>query len=704
MRSKFAVSVGMLFLVLWGCERKPEVQPPIAKVSPRQLEKHGHVRTDSYYWLRERDNQEVKQYLEAENRYFQAVMAHTRALQDKLFGEFKTRIKQTDISVPYMKDGYYCYSRMVEGKNYPIYCRKKASLEAPEEILVDVNQLAEGQNFCSVPTPSVSPDGNIMAYGIDTVGRRFYTLYLKNLKTGETLADVIPNVTFNVAWANDNRTVFYARQHPVTLRSYQIFRHVAGTDPASDPLVFEEKDDTFNCHVLRTKSGKYLMIASTQTLSSEYRYIDADKPEGEFRVFQPRQRDIEYDVDHHKGHFYIRTNLEAENFRLMKTPVSQTSIGNWQEVIPNRGDVFLEGLEIFKDHMVAVERKDGLLKLRVMPWTGPGEHYLDFGEPAYVAFPSNNYEMDTRILRYSYSSLTTPQSVYDYDTASREKKLLKRDEVMGGFDPKNYRSERLYSTAQDGLRVPVSLVYHTDLKKDGTNPLFLYGYGSYGNSSDPFFNPYVISLLDRGFVYAIAHVRGGQELGRRWYEDGKLLKKKNTFTDFIACAEFLVKEKYADPRRIFAQGGSAGGLLMGAIANMQPDLFRGVIADVPWVDVVTTMLDDTIPLTTNEYDEWGNPNDKTYYDYMLSYSPYDQVKAQDYPNIMVTTSLQDSQVQYFEPAKWVAKLRATKTDRNLLLLKTEMEAGHGGVSGRDKRYKETALKYAFFLDLAGIKE
>ncbi len=689
----------MLLFVTLGCKGRPDVQPPIAKIIPKQLDKHGSMRTDNYFWLRERDNPEVRQYLEAENKYTQAMMAHTQGLQDKLFSEFKARIKQTDVSVPYKKDGYYYYSRVLEGRDYPVYCRKKGSLDAAEDIVVDVNKVAEGHKFCSVRPPNVSPDGDIAAYAVDTAGRRFYAVQFKNLKTGGILQDTIPNVTGNLEWANDNKTLFYTKQHPVTLRDYRIYRHVLGTDASKDSLVFEEKDDTFNCGVAKTKSKKYLLIASQQTLSSEYRYLDADQPAGAFRVFQPRQRDVEYDIDHYQDQFYIRTNLKAKNFRLMKTPAARPAIENWKEVIPNRDDVFFEGFELFKNHMVAVERRNGLIQLRVMPWSGQGEHYLDFGEPAYVAAPVNNYEMDTPLLRYTYSSLTTPASVYDYNMTTKEKKLLKRDEVLGGFDPGNYKTERLYAAAQDGVRVPISLVYRTSSKKIGANPLLIYGYGSYGLSMDAYFNPYVVSLLDRGFVYAIAHVRGGQEMGRWWYEDGKLLKKKNTFTDFIACTEYLVGEKYADPRRVFANGGSAGGLLMGAILNLRPDLFKGVVADVPFVDVVTTMLDDSLPLTTSEYDEWGNPNDKTYYDYILSYSPYDQVKAQTYPNLLVTTSLQDSQVQYFEPAKWVAKLRAMKTGGNLLLLKTEMEAGHGGVSGRDKRYRDTAFKYAFYLDL-----
>jgi oligopeptidase B len=693
-----------LWLGGWGCQSEPKVQAPVAKVVPKQLEKFGQIRTDNYYWLRERDNPEVLKYLQAENDYTSAMMGHTEALQGRLFTEFKTRIKQTDVSVPYKKDDYFYYSRVEAGKDYPIYCRKKGSLEAPEQVMVDVNQVAAGHKFCSVPPPQVSSGQNLIAYAADTVGRRFYTIQFKNLGTGEKLKDSIADVTSNVAWANDNRTLFYAMQDPTTLRSYRIYRHVLGADPAKDALVYEEKDPTFRCFVFKTKSKRYLMIASTQTLSSEFRYLDADRPGGSFKVFLPRERDHEYSLDHFQNDFYIRTNLKAKNFRLMKTPVDRTAVRNWQEVIPHRDDVLLEGTEIFREHLVVVERKDGLLRLRVMPWAGGGEHYIDFGEPAYLAFPGQNYDFNTPVLRYNYTSMTTPMSVFDYHMVTRERKLLKREEVLGGFDSANYQAERLYATAQDGTRVPISLVYRKGFRKDAGSPLLLYGYGSYGASMDATFDPFRISLLDRGFVYALAHIRGGEELGRRWYEDGKLLNKKNTFTDFIACAEYLVREKYADPRRVFAEGGSAGGLLMGAVVNIRPDLFRGVVAAVPFVDVVTTMLDDSIPLTTNEYDEWGNPNDKKYYDYVLSYSPYDQVKAQDYPNLLVTTSLQDSQVQYWEPAKWVAKLRATKTDHNRLLLKTRMQAGHGGVSGRDDRYKQIAFEYAFMLDLAGVRK
>ncbi len=682
-----------------------DLKPPVAKVIPHRLEKHGHVRVDNYYWLRDRDNPEVIKYLEDENAYTAAMMAHTADLQEKLFREFKARIKQTDISVPFLRDGYYYYTRTEEGRNYPIYCRKKGSLDSPEEVLLDVNAVAEGHKFCSVSPPAVSPGQDLMAYAVDTVGRRFYTIRFKNLATGEVLADVIPNVTANIAWANDNRTVFYAKQDPVTLRSHRIYRHVLGKNPAEDQLVYEEQDGTFNCFVFKTKSKRYLMIVSRQTVSTEYRFLEADQADGEFRVFLPRRRDHEYRLDHYGDHFYIITNHQAKNFRLMRTPVSRTGMENWEEIIPHRRDVLLEDIEIFKDALVVSERRNGLIQLRVRPWAGAEEHYVDFGEPAYVAAPVNNYEFDTPWLRFNYSSLTTPPSVYDYNLLTREKKLLKREEVLGGFNSGDYQSERIYARAPDGVQVPISLVYRKDrFRKDGKNPLLLFGYGSYGASMDARFDAFRISLLDRGFVYALAHVRGGEELGRQWYEDGKLLKKKNTFTDFIACAEHLLREKYADPKRIFAWGGSAGGLLIGAVITMRPDLFTGVIADVPFVDVLTTMLDDSIPLTTNEYDEWGNPNDKQYYDYILSYSPYDQTRPAHYPHMLVTTGLHDSQVQYWEPAKWVAKLRAVKKDRNRLLLKTEMQAGHGGLSARDDRYREIAFRYAFLLDLAGVKQ
>jgi oligopeptidase B len=645
----------------------------MAKVIPTKLENHGYARTDNYFWLKERDNPDVLAYLESENEYTEAVMAHTKELQEQLFEEIKGRIKETDTSVPYRLDDYWYYTRWEESEEYPIYARKKGSLDAAEEVMLDVNEMAEGHGFFSVGGRAVSFNQDILAFTVDTVGRRINTIRFKNLVTGETLEDLIPSVTTNIAWANDNRTLFYAMQDPETLRRYRIYRHVLGTDASEDALVYEETDEEFSSFVFRTKSKAYIMIGSFQTLSSEYRYMDANDPAGEFRILLPRERDHEYSVDHYEDHFYIRTNDGAKNFRLMRTPVSDTRKPAWEELIPHRDEVLLGGFEIFADQLVVSERKDGLTLLRVMPWDGSGEHYLDFGEPAYRASIGINPDFNTRVLRYNYTSLTTPNSVYDYDMETREQMLMKRDEVLGGFDPGDYVTERLSATASDGVKVPISLVYRKGMRRDGSNPLLLYGYGSYGASMDAAFSSPRLSLLDRGFVFAIAHVRGGQELGRWWYEDGKLLKKKNTFTDFIACAEHLANEGYANRNRLYAMGGSAGGLLMGAVVNMRPDLFHGIVTHVPWVDVVTTMLDESIPLTTSEYDEWGDPNEKQYFDYMLSYSPYDNVTARDYPHMLVTTGLHDSQVQYWEPAKWVAKLRAMKTDENRLILKTNME-------------------------------
>ncbi len=690
-------------LALSGCG-VIQPNPPVARKIPVKLEKHGHTRIDDYYWLKERDNPEVINSLKTENEYTEAITAHTKGLRETLFQEFKARIKQTDMSVPYKKDDYYYYTRTEEGKQYPIYCRKKSSLETFEEVMLDVNKMAKGHEFFSVGSRNISQNQDIVAYSIDTMGRRIYTIRFKDLVTDKPIRDEIENVTGNMAWANDNRTLFYTRQDPVTLRSYRVYKHILGTDSSNDELVFEETDETFSCYVRKTKSKRYIMIASYHTLSTEYRYLEADDPNGDFQVFLPRKRDHEYSVDHYGDHFYVRTNHEAKNFRLVMTPVDRTGLQHWKDVVPHRDDVLFEDMEIFKDYLVIVERKGGLKQIRIKPWSKQEGHYLDFVEPAYYASPKDNYEFGTQLLRFSYTSLTTPNSVYDYDMAAKKKILLKQEEVLGGFSSDNYQSERLSAEAEDGRKIPVSLVYRKGLKKDGTNPLLLYGYGSYGYSMDASFSPYVISLLDRGFVYAIAHIRGGEEMGRYWYEDGKLLKKKNTFTDFIACSEHLIRVEYTSSDRLFILGGSAGGLLIGAVLNMRPDLFEGAIATVPFVDVVTTMLDESIPLTTNEYDEWGNPNVKEYYNYMLSYSPYDNVEAKDYPNILVLTSLHDSQVQYWEPAKWVAKLRAMKTDRNRLLLRTKMEAGHGGVSGRYKQYHEKAFVFAFLLDLAGVRQ
>ncbi|HEX9736152.1 MAG TPA: S9 family peptidase [Thermoanaerobaculia bacterium] len=703
-----AVLAGAAALLVAACTPSAPpatgARPPVAKVVPHELSMHGDVRVDDYYWLKERDNPEVTAYLAAENAYLGAVMEHTEPLQEKLYQEIVGRIKEDDDTVPYKRDDYYYYARYVEGGEYPLHCRKKGSLEAAEEIMLDGNELAAGHEFFSLGGLQVSSGQNLLTYAVDTVGRRFYTVRVKDLATGELLPDTLADVTGNVAWAGDDRTVFYGKQHPETLRSYRIYRHVLGTDPAADELVYEEADETFSTYVFKTDSKKYLIIASSHTLSDEYRYLDAADPAGELRVFLPRQRDHEHSIDHFGDHFYVRTNHEAKNFRLMRTPVGATGMENWEEVIPHRDDVYLNGVELFRDHMVVSERKAGLLQLRIRPWGGGEEHYLDFGEPAYFAFASDNYDPDARVLRYRYTSLTTPWSTFDYDMETREKTLLKQDEVVGDFDPADYVTERLAAPARDGQQIPVSIVYRRGTARDGSHPLLLYGYGSYGATFDPTFNSARLSLLDRGLVFAIAHVRGGQMMGREWYEDGKLLRKKNTFTDFIDVGEYLIAEGYTSKGRLFAEGGSAGGLLMGAVANLRPDLFHGVVAAVPFVDVVTTMLDPDIPLTTGEYDEWGDPNRKEYYDYMLSYSPYDNVEAKDYPHLLVTTGLHDSQVQFWEPAKWVAKLRALKTDENRLLLHTNMEAGHGGATGRFKRHRETALEYAFLLDLAGITE
>jgi oligopeptidase B len=699
-----AIAGASLILGLGPACRKAEKAPtpPVAEKIPYQLEAHGQTRVDDYFWLRERENPKVAAYLTAENEYLKAATKRTQPLQETLYNEIVGRIKQTDMSVPFRDRGYVYYTRFEEGKEYPVYCRKKDAPTAAEEVLLNVNEMAQGQAYFHVGGLEVSADNTLLAYGVDTVSRRLYTLRVKNLATGETLPDAIPNTLGNAAWANDNKTVFYTLKDTTTLRPFKIRKHVLGTDPAADQDVYTETDETFEAYVYLSKSKKFLMIASESTLSTEYRYLDASNRGGAWTVVQPRERDLEYQVEHFGDEFFIRTNFRAKNFRLMETPVNRTAKENWRELISHRGDVFLEGFDLFTNYLVVQERKAGLTALRVIAWKDKAEHSLDFGEPTYTASLGNNTEFETDWLRFDYSSLTTPRSTFDYNLETKEKKLLKRQEVLGGFDAANYQAERLAATAADGVAIPISLVSRKGLVKNGESPLLLYGYGSYGYSTDPEFDSAVISLLDRGFVYALAHIRGGQEMGRAWYEDGKLLKKKNTFTDFIACAEHLVAAGYVTPARLFALGGSAGGLLMGAVVNLRPDLFKGVVAAVPFVDVVTTMLDASIPLTTSEYDEWGNPSVKKYYDYILSYSPYDNVAAKDYPALLVTTGLHDSQVQYWEPAKWVAKLRATKTDGNPLYLMTNMEAGHSGASGRFRQYRETALEYAFLLDLSGI--
>lgn len=706
--SGFAL-LSILGLMSCGGEQKKSVKDspvaPMAKKIAKTLKKHGHERSDPYYWLNDRENPEVIQYLEDENEYTNKSLAHTKTFQGALYDEMLSRIDQSDESVPRKDNGYYYYSRYEEGKEYPVFCRKKGSLDAEEEIMLDQNVLAEGHEYYSIGSMNVSESNRLLAYSDDNKGRRKYSIRFKDLETGKDLADVIPNTTGSVAWASDNKTVFYTIKD-ASLRSYKIIRHILGTDASKDVEVYHESDETFGTFVYKTKSDKYLVIGSYSTLSSEYRVLDASKPMGEFEIIQKREKDLEYSISHYKDHFYILTNYGgAKNFRLMKTSIQKTEKENWEEIIAHRDDVFLEDMDLFKDYLVLNERKNGLMQVRIINWNGKDEHYLDFGEAAYTAYPSVNTDFDTEMLRFDYSSFSTPYSQYEYNMKTKEKHLLKQQKVLGGkFHPEDYAIERFYVKARDGVDVPVSLVYNKSMKKEGGNPTLLYSYGSYGSSTDVYFNSSRLSLLDRGFVYAIAHIRGGQELGRQWYENGKLLKKKNTFTDFIDCGHDLIKRGYTKEDELFALGGSAGGLLMGAVANMDPKLFRGVVANVPFVDVVTTMLDESIPLTTGEYDEWGNPNDKEYYDYMLSYSPYDNVTAQEYPAMLVLTGLHDSQVQYWEPAKWVARLREMKTDDNPLYLDTNMNAGHGGASGRFERLKRTALEYAFMMDLIGIKE
>ena len=687
-----------------GCQklqRKTDMKAPIAKKIEKELIIHGDTRIDPYYWLRERDNPEVIAYLEAENAYTEAIMKDTREFEDRLYNEIVGRIKQDDQSVPFLDNGYYYYTRFEEGGEYPLICRKKGSLEADEEVMLNVPEMAAEHAYFQVGGYAVSPDNKLLAYGVDTVSRRKYTLHFKDLETGEILEDAVPTTDGNACWANDNRTVFYTRKDEETLRNHKVFRHVLGTGVEMDVLIHHEADETFSTFVYKTKSDKYIMIGSGSTLSDEYRFLDADDPEGEFTILQERERELEYSVGHFRDRFYIKTNLDAKNFRLMVTPVTAPSKDHWEEVIPHREDVLLTDLELFNDYLVVSERKEGLLYIRIIEWESGREHYVDFGEEVYVARISVNPQFDTEKLRYTYSSLTTPNSTFDYHMGSKDKTLLKQQEVLGDFDSSRYEARRIYAEASDGARIPMSMVYRKDKKQDGGNPLLLYGYGSYGYTREPAFNSARLSLLDRGFVFVIAHVRGGQIYGRQWYEDGKMFKKKNTFTDFNACAEQLIADGYTAPDSLYAMGGSAGGLLMGAIINLQPELYHGVIAAVPFVDVVTTMLDDDIPLTTGEFDEWGNPDNKDSYAYMLSYSPYDNVAEKAYPNLLVTTGLHDSQVQYWEPAKWVAKLRDMKTDDNLLLLKTNMEAGHGGASGRFEYLKEVAFEYSFLLKLAG---
>lgn len=682
----------------------------MAKKISKELEAHGDTRVDDYFWMRLSDaqkeadtpdaqTQDVLDYLGAENAYLKEMMAPTAMLQDSLYEEIVGRMEQDDSSVPVSINGYSYYTRYEEGNQYPLYCRKALEEGAVEEILINGPEMAEGKAYFAVGQRSVSEDNQLLAFSIDTVSRRRYTLHFKDLATGEILDEYIENVQ-SVVWANDNKTLFYSKQDPATLRSFQIFRHEIGTDPDQDAQIFEESDPTFQCFVYKSKSRDYLFMISSHSEWTEYRYLAADTPGGAWTVFHPREKGMNYYVDHVEDSFFIRTNYEAKNYRLMKCAGPNTGKDAWQEVIPYDPEVRLESVTHFRDYSVLQERIDGLVNLRVLNRASLEDYYIEFNDPTYTVWVSDNPEYDTEVLRYEYSSFTTPSTVYDHNLITRERTLRKQDKVLGGdFSPEDYVSERIMATGRDGTEIPVSIVYRKDTKVSSETPLLLYGYGSYGANMNASFNHSRLSLLDRGFVYAIAHIRGGQEMGRDWYDNGKLLNKKNTFYDFIDCGKHLVAKGYTSPDHLYAMGGSAGGLLMGAVVNMEPGLFNGVIAAVPFVDVISTMLDESIPLTTYEFDEWGNPKDKEYYDYMLSYSPYDNVQKMDYPNLLVTTGFWDSQVQYWEPAKWVAKLREYKTDNNLLLLDTNMDVGHGGASGRFERYRQTALMYAFLLDL-----
>jgi oligopeptidase B len=693
----------MLAFTLTACSSEDETTAlPVAEKRPVTLELHGDTRVDDYYWLRERDNPDVISYLEDENTHTEKMLEPFSGLQGILFDEMKSRIKQVDQSAPYRLGEYFYYLRYEDGKEYPIYARKKGSLDAPEFVMLDVNELAGDAAYFALRNFSVSPDGTTAAYGVDTTGRRFYDLYFMDIESGELLPDKIENVRPNFEWANDNQTILYGKQHPDTLRAYRIYRHHLGD--TDDALVYEEPDEENYLSLRKSRSNAFFYLTSGQTVSSEVRYLSADSPEDSPTVFLPREENHEYSVTDGIDRFYIKTNDDAKNFKLMEAPLDDTSKEAWTEVVGHRDDALLEGVNVFENHIVATITDNGLSQIEVIDRSDGSTKRVAFDEAVYVAYPSSNYEFNTDMLRYKYESLTTPDSTYDYNLATEEHTLVKADEVVGDFDRTNYQTEFRLATARDGTEVPISIVYRKGMEKNGQNPLLQYAYGSYGSSSFPYFSANRLSLLDRGFVYALAHIRGGSEMGREWYFDGRQLNKKNTFTDFIDVSKFLIDEGYTSPDHLYAQGGSAGGLLMGAILNMAPEYYNGVLAAVPFVDVVTTMLDGDIPLTSGEWDEWGDPREKEFYDYMLSYSPYDNVAKQDYPNILVTTGLHDSQVQYWEPAKWVAKLREHKTDSNMLVLKTDMSAGHGGTTGRFRRLEDAALNYSFFIGLEGIRE
>ena len=711
---KFSALIYVIFAS--GCKSdikmNKDVKTPKAEIQAKSLTIHNSTRIDNYFWMRLTDKQKtaknkdaqtqkVEAYLNSENEYFDKVTASTNNFQEELFEEMKGRIKEDDTSVPYFRNDYFYITRFEKGSQYPIYSRKKENLEAKEEVLFDVNNEAEGYEYFQLGGLNVSPNNTLVAFATDTVSRRQYTIQIKNLETGNILTDKIENTTGGSVWSNDNKTLFYTKKDPLTLRSSSIYRHILGTDASEDVIVYEEKDETYSTYVYKTKSHKFIVIGSSSTLSSEFRIISADKPYGDWKIIQPREDNLEYSLAHYGDYFYIQTNKDdAINFKLMKTPVNKTTKENWVDVIPHRKETLLEDVSIFKNYLVIEERTQGLGKIRIKTWDGKEDYYLPFDEETYSAGVYATPEFDTEVIRYSYNSMTTPNSVIDFNMRNQTKEVKKEQEVLGGkFNKSNYKSERVWATARDGKKVAISLVYHKDTELNKDTPLLQYAYGSYGYTISDGFSTTRLSLLDRGFVYAVAHIRGGQYLGREWYNDGKMMNKKNSFFDFIDCSKYLIENKYTSAKHLYAMGGSAGGLLMGGVSNLNPELYNGIIAAVPFVDVISTMLDESIPLTTGEFDEWGNPKEKEAYDYMLSYSPYDQVEAKDYPNMLVTTGYFDSQVQYWEPAKWVAKLREVKTDKNVLLLHTNMDVGHGGASGRFDSLKETAIDYTFLLAL-----
>ena len=677
-----------------------KLTPPVAEQKPYQHSIHNDIRMDEYYWLKDKDNPEVIDYLERENDYYEKATSHTVEFQNELFEEMKARIKEDDSSVPYFYNGYWYVSRYEKGKEYPIYTRKRETLDTEEEILFDCNELSKGHEYFRLVGISISPDNTKAAFAIDTVSRRQYTLKVKDLVTGKLLDTSIENTTGGSVWAKDNETLFYTQKDPITLRSEAIYRHNIYAPNNEKTLVYEEEDDTFSVYVMDSKSEDYIFISSYSTLTTEFQYIKSDEPLGDFKYFQKRIRGLEYSISHFEDNFYVFTNADdAENYKIMKTPVNQTERSNWVDFVDHRPQVLLEDLEIFKEYFAITERENGLTKIRIQSWDGLKDFYLPIEGETYSLYASTNVDFNTTKLRYVFNSMTSPSSVREFDMANEEHNILKEQEVLGDFDKNNYTSDRLWATAEDGVKIPISIVHHKETELNSNTPILLYAYGSYGSTIDPNFSTTRLSLLNRGFAFAIAHIRGGEYMGRNWYDDGKLFNKKNTFSDFISSSKFLIEEGMTSSEHLYAYGGSAGGLLMGVILNDAPKIYNGVISAVPFVDVVTTMLDNTIPLTTSEYDEWGNPNDKEYYHYIKSYSPYDNVKVQDYPNILVTTGLHDSQVQYWEPAKWVARLRKLKTDNKQLYLNTNMNAGHSGASGRFDPLHETAKKYSFLLEL-----